>query len=297
MKQEIKLVITDSGLGGLSICADLVRRIQAIEPAENVTIKYINAVPENDRGYNSMSSRQEKISTFRNFLARVDELYAPDSIYIACNSLSVIYPETGHAGDSLTPVRGIVDTGVGLLRSAFDTEAGQGILIFATPTTVDEGTYGKKLIAAGIPPAAIISQACPELANTISNDPGGQQVYDLILEFAQEAMTKAARSFDRYLVYLGCTHYGYRQELFETVFSVLKTPARIVNPNRSAYQEILTLRPRPDEDERPGRVTVEFITRYPIPQREIYTLSMYLSNISPETVTALQNFTLKTDLF
>ena len=67
----MKLVITDSGLGGLSVCAKLLQLLS--EPAganypnysaEDLQITYINAVPSNNRGYNSMSGRAEQLKTF-----------------------------------------------------------------------------------------------------------------------------------------------------------------------------------------------------------------------------------------
>ena len=53
----MKLVITDSGLGGLSVCAKLLQLLSDPQgenypnnPADDLLITYINAVPSNNRG-------------------------------------------------------------------------------------------------------------------------------------------------------------------------------------------------------------------------------------------------------
>ena len=65
------IVITDSGLGGLSVCAQLIHLLKNYSAPENsdplssnLKITYVNAVPSNDRGYNKMSGKKEQIETF-----------------------------------------------------------------------------------------------------------------------------------------------------------------------------------------------------------------------------------------
>ena len=50
-------------------------------------LTFANAAPANDYGYNSMPSREEKLATFDCFLRNVTERFAPDAIYVACNTL------------------------------------------------------------------------------------------------------------------------------------------------------------------------------------------------------------------
>ena len=59
---SMNLVITDSGLGGLSVFAQLMRFLKdrassgnSANLVDNLNITYVNAVPSNERGYNSMS--------------------------------------------------------------------------------------------------------------------------------------------------------------------------------------------------------------------------------------------------
>ena len=71
----MNLVITDSGLGGLSICAQLMRLIKERAkstlpqlPVDDLHITYVNAVPADERGYNFMSGRAEQLETFEKIL-------------------------------------------------------------------------------------------------------------------------------------------------------------------------------------------------------------------------------------
>ncbi len=68
----MNLVITDSGLGGLSVCAQLMSLLKesagsgnSVYPADRLKISYINAVPSNERGYNSMSGKAEQLTNLR----------------------------------------------------------------------------------------------------------------------------------------------------------------------------------------------------------------------------------------
>ncbi len=88
------LVITDSGLGGLSVCAKLMFLLKEAGFTEsncygiNLRITYINASPSNDLGYNDMSDLVEQNYTFKKILKNIEKKYSPDLIFIACGTLS-----------------------------------------------------------------------------------------------------------------------------------------------------------------------------------------------------------------
>ena len=52
----MKIVITDSGLGGLSVLGELERRIKENPIFENAELIFFNALFSPDYGYNSMKS-------------------------------------------------------------------------------------------------------------------------------------------------------------------------------------------------------------------------------------------------
>lgn len=293
----MRLIITDSGLGGLSVCAYLIKHLRTLPQSENYDIKYINAVPEDNYGYNLMASRDEKVITFNHFLTSVNKIYDPDAIFIACNSLSVIFSATTFAKQNNTTVHGIVETGVEMLLKAYTKQLHTGIIIMASDTTVEEQTYSRRLMDSKIPGDHIVSQACTNLANTISNDPDGKIVKEMIRLNVDEALNKFYSPMNHYLVYLGCTHYGYRRNIFNEILCKYDISFELIIPNEYVLPKLINMEKIKGENTNTGEISLEFITRYPIPVREINSLTGFLSPISPETACALQNYVLIKDLF
>ncbi|MEC8543480.1 MAG: hypothetical protein VXY89_07975, partial [SAR324 cluster bacterium] len=88
----MRLVVTDSGLGGLSVCADLLKAPTG-SAAKNTELLYVNAAPDPRRSYNSMESLAEKQDVFQTFLHRLANSYQPDHIFVACHTLSALLSE------------------------------------------------------------------------------------------------------------------------------------------------------------------------------------------------------------
>src|SRR5688572_1547992 len=120
-----------------------------------------------------MPSREVKLQTFDRFLTNVTERYTPDFIYVACNTLSVLLPDTPYFQNAVIPVKGIVETGAGLLLRELQADPQSVAMIFGTQTTIDAGVYPRLLEEQGVDVSRIISQACPGLADTISEDREG----------------------------------------------------------------------------------------------------------------------------
>lgn len=290
------ILITDSGVGGLSVCAYAERFVRTRGFTEPVRLTFANAAPENDYGYNSMPSRDEKLRTFDRFLRNVTARFAPDSIYVACNTLSVLLPDTPYFADAAIPVRGIVETGLELLLRQLEEDPRSVAMIFGTQTTIDARTYSRLLEERGIAPSRIISQACPGLADTISEDREGSRTAAEIRGWVGAALGKA--DADALVVaYLGCTHYGYRQELFSAAFGEAGIEATVVDPNERAVDDLFGAELAGRDEGLSREVEVEFVTRYAIPATTLETLTWFLGDISPRTVAAMQNFVHLPDLF
>ncbi len=274
------ILITDSGVGGLSVVAYAERFVRTQGFTEPVRLTFANAAPANDYGYNSMPSREVKIETFDRFLRNVTARYAPDMIYVACNTLSVLLPEV------TVPAKGIIETGVRSLLDALDLNS--IAIIFATQTTTDAGTYPRLLQERGIDSSCIVSQACPGLADVISEDRSGLKADAEIRRWVAEAMAKLPRRDAPIVACLACTHYGYRKEMFA---AALGETAVVINPNESAVDDLF------DRGGASHEVDVRFVTRYALPAATVETLSWLLSDVSPKTVAAMQNFEHVPDLF
>jgi glutamate racemase len=285
------ILITDSGVGGLSVVAYAERFVRTHGFSEQVRLTFANAAPENDYGYNSMPTRQEKLDTFDRFLLNVTERYAPDSIYVACNTLSVLLPDTQFVGNAPIPVRGIVETGVKLLLRELESDPRRMALIFGTQTTIDAGTYPRLLQERGVGLSRIISQPCPGLADTISEDREGSRTAGEIRGWVRRA-TDHMKSNVPVVAYLACTHYGYRQQFFADAFAEEGIEATVLDPNERAVDDLFGTGGGAVRD-----VEVQFVTRYRIPEATVEALTFFLNDISPRTVEAMRNFVHLPDLF
>ena len=104
-------IITDSGLGGLGVCAGIENNLRRSDLRDSLRITYFNAWPEQGRGYNDLPDTDARARVFNRALACMDRL-RPDQILIACNTLSVLYPMTEYSRMTAVPVIGIIDAGV-----------------------------------------------------------------------------------------------------------------------------------------------------------------------------------------
>ena len=290
------ILITDSGVGGLSVCAYAERFVRTHGFTEPVRLTFANAAPENDYGYNSMPSREVKLQTFDRFLRNVTERYAPDFIYVACNTLSVLLPDTPYFHRAVIPVKGIVETGAELLVRELAADPRSAAMIFGTQTTIDAGAYPRLLDARGVQASRIISQACPGLADTISEDREGVRTRSEIVRWVgaalQKAMDKMQRTDRPVVACLACTHYGYRKDFFARALADAGIRAKVINPNERAVDDLFGSAADASRD-----VDVEFVTRYAIPNTTVEALTWFLSDISPRTVAAMKNFVHVPDLF
>ena len=286
------VLITDSGVGGLSVVAYAERFVRVHGCCEPVRLTFANAAPENDYGYNSMPTREEKLQTFDRFLRNVTGRFAPDSIYVACNTLSVLLPDTPYFHEAAIPVNGIVETGAALLLDALDADPRSMAMIFATQTTTDAGTYPRLLEERGVESWRIVSQACPGLADTISEDREGSRTASEIRHWVGQAIAKMQRPGSPVVAALNCTHYGYRREQFASAFAEAGIAANVVNPNERAAEELFE-----NVSGEHHEVEVEFVTRYAIPNATIDALTFFLDDISPRTVAAMRQFVHVPDLF
>ncbi len=290
------ILITDSGVGGLSVCAYAERFVRTHGFTEPVRLTFANAAPKNNYGYNAMPSREIKVQTFDRFLKNVTQRFAPDLVYVACNTLSVLLPETPYFHEAVIPVKGIVETGADLLLKGLEADPRSVAMIFGTQTTIDAGAYPRLLEARGMETSRIISQACPGLADTISEDREGVRTRSEIVRWVEAAIEKLERADRPVVACLACTHYGYRKDLFAGALADAGIRAKVVNPNERAVDDLFGTRMDAGAGLN-GEVAVEFVTRYAIPEATVEALTWFLSGISPRTVAAMKNFVHLPDLF
>jgi len=289
----LRIGITDSGVGGLSVCAEIEARLRRSPIQEDIELLYLNAAIEDDYSYNSMPDRQTKLQAFDRFLNSVQEKYHPDLLFIACNTLSVLYKDSYFDHHRHIPIEGIVSTGSRAMLAAFERESDITFVIFATPTTIEEAVYSKYLKEHGVPAHQVAEQACPGLPDAISNDGSGQLATRLLEEFVPAALEQFDRTPENVMAFLGCTHYGYQATRFEKALRPMVPRLRIMNPNEGAADTIISkLNTKPGH----GSLKVAFITRYAIPDVAIISLSAYIGEKAPATLSAMKKFTLVPEL-
>jgi glutamate racemase len=207
MRRDTHLVITDSGLGGLSICAGLERGLRLAGVSGDVRLTYVNAWPFEDRGYNDLPDDAARARVFDRALARMAET-RPDRIVIACNTLSILYPQTAFSRSPSVPVRGIVDAGVGLFAEHLAGDPASSIVLVGTRTTIESGTHAARLAQLGVDPKRVAAVSCHGLAGAIERDVDGPRAAALMGECMARA-AEAAPPGGALWLGLCCTHYGY----------------------------------------------------------------------------------------
>jgi len=295
-KKHVTIAVTDSGLGGLSVLAEAAQRLAGAGIFEKVDLVFVNALFSNEGGYNALRTREEKARIFNSALESIAREYHPDLILIACNTLSTIYGQTAFSRSTEVPVVDIIEAGVGLMAKALGDNPGSVVLLFGTPTTVNEGTHARRLAERGFPSSRIMAETCPDLETYIEKDPGGDETAMLIAAYAAEAMGRIKDTAAPFAVSLNCTHYGYSLPLWEDAFDKLgRKPFAILNPN-SAMLDFLFAR------ERMGRypktaVDVHIVSMVKIADDRKKSIAGCLEKVSPLTASALTKYELRPGLF
>jgi glutamate racemase len=295
-KDSITVLVTDSGLGGLSVCAAVDSLARATGRYKQMHLIFANALPESGSGYNRMKSLDEKVRVFDAAIRGMAGSYHPDVVLIACNTLSVVYPPPTFAREAPMPVVGIVTMGVDLMEEELRKSPGSTAIVFGTETTVEAGTHKRLLMERGVPSDHIIVQACPELAGKIERDARGEGVQEAIAQFADEAVAKSAAPMKKIVAALCCTHYGYCGGFFRTALSKRTGgEVTILDPNVRMSKLLF-----PDDRRIPStspEVIVRVVSRAVITSEEVLSIGTLLLPVSTPTAGALQRYELKRDLF
>ena len=118
------VLLADSGLGGLAVCAALERSLRAFSDC-SLRLTYFNAAPDAQQGYNDQPDTPARAALLDRALSAMEALQ-PDRIVLACNTLSVLYEHTAHArrgaGRATGIVTGILEAGLRLFAGALSAD-------------------------------------------------------------------------------------------------------------------------------------------------------------------------------
>ena len=281
--RPLQLVITDSGLGGLAVCAGLERAVRDQVAATGLRLTYVNAWPEEGRGYNDLPDLAARAAAFDRALSALDGL-SPDLLVIACNTLSIVHEHTAHRRRAP-----YVDLFVQALRA----KPASILVLLGTRTTIDSGVHARRLIERGVDAARIGGASCHGLATAIETAPSGPATNALLDTCARRAAA-AAGPGSPLLAGLCCTHYGLvADRLSAAIARHAARPVEPLDPNGRMVRDIVTrlsaadiLRPAPE-----AVLRVKVVSKVVLPDAKRHNVAELLEPVSPATARALRDYT------
>jgi glutamate racemase len=287
-KADVTIVVTDSGLGGLSVAADLAGRLPASGIVKSARIVFVNAEPDAKWGFNDLRNDADKVRIFDGALSAMEARYRPDLILIACNTLSVVWPRTAHAKAGGVETVEIVSLGAGLIERELAAKPGATALVFATKTTIESGAHKRLLVDAGVAPDHVVGEACPKLAGAIERGASSNETVAYVKKFVADALDKRATRDGPLVVSLNCTHFPYVKPLWEQAFATAGYPGvKVLDPN--PLMTDLVLREGGEKRFPKTSVTVEAVSKVPVDAGTRANLAALLGKTSPETADALRH--------
>lgn len=291
---NVRIVITDSGLGGLSVVAEFEKRLRKFPIFNNVELMFFNSLYSSEYGYNSLHNFSEKVRIFNNALNSIEQNYNPDLILIACNTLSVVFPHTEFSQNPKMDVKGILESSVDLFKNRIQNDDDK-IILFGTPTTINSDVYKNELINFGVKETQIVNQACPDLESEIQRNPNSDKTHNSISKFVKDALDSINSIPQKIYAGFCCTHYGYSEKIFfDELSKQCDSEVEILNPN-SKMLDFLFAAPKKLYDN--SNAIVRVVTQVKLKKNQIKSLSDILVNDSPKTAKAIENYEYVNNLF
>jgi glutamate racemase len=273
------------------VCAGLE---QALRARGGARLTYVNAWPEEGRGYNDLPDMAARAHVFDRALGRMAAM-RPDAILIACNTLSIVYEHTAFKATGSVPVRGIIEGGIRLFHDALEGHPRSALVVIGTKTTIGSGVHRDRLLAAGVSPQRLGGASCHGLATAIERGPDSDDTASLMATCASAA-AKAAPPGDPLFLGLACTHYGMvAGRLVEAVAAASGREVRPLDPNRwmvsAALAEFI---PTPAGA---ASSSIEVMSKVELSSGQRDGVARLLEQSSPATSAALRRYTHVPDLF
>ncbi len=294
-RPDVTILVTDSGLGGLSVAADVAARLPESGVFRRARVVFYNALFHSN-GYNSLETEEEKARIFDRVLRAMARRYRPDILLIACNTLSIVYENTRFSRRPRFPVVGIVETGVDLIDRHLRDNPEATVVIFGTKTTIGSETHKRLLVEKGHSANRIVGQACHRLAGAIERGTDTEETVGYINQFVGEALDKIGSRDGPIFGSFNCTHYGYTHGQFAAAFEAAGHPGiEFIDPNPLMADFMFR---SPYLNRFPGtEVTVEVVSRLEITEEKRKAIGPLLREISPSTAEALETYLLDPNLF
>jgi glutamate racemase len=288
-KDSVVILVTDSGLGGLSVAANVVKRMDSLGVFSSAQVIFFNAQPSKEQGYNSMKTAEQKIAVFNSALEAMATNFKPDILLVACNTLSVLYDYTEFSKSNSIPVIGVVEAGVKLMGDAKQKNENASILLFATRTTVNQDSHREGLAKLGLDPKQVITQSCPSLAGAIERGTQSTETDSLVELYTKNAIANLPEGTDEVYVSLNCTHYPYIKDLFsKKIESEGLSVAEVLDPN--PYMADILFPEKYVNRISDPEVTVYVLSQPVLDDDRIASIGPLIKKMSPITAEALENW-------
>lgn len=295
-KESVRILVTDSGLGGLSVLAEIENLLRKYKSFKNVELIFVNSLLRSDYKFNSMKDETEKIKVFDYILSQIYSQFNPDIILIACNTLSVITTKTNFFKDAKIPVIDIVDFGVNMILKKCEQKYSCDILILGTETTINSNNHKEKLIKNGINEKLIYTQGIPNLESEIQMNPESDMVLNLIDFYFDEVKENRKENKNGLLIALCCSHYGYSLNSFEKIArEKFGKGTYVLNPNSEMAKSIIYK--KNINKYKNISISVAVFSQAELSEQEIDSISKELQKKSLLTSKALNSYINRKDLF
>jgi glutamate racemase len=219
MNADAPIGVFDSGVGGLTVVHELVRRL----PAESIIYFGDTArVPYGPKSAETVRRYSREASAYLAWRG-------VKALVVACNTA------TAHAYEELRstlriPVIGVIQPGA---RAAAQTTTSQRVGVIGTAGTIRSGAYDYA-VRSLLPDARVYAQPCPLFVPIIEE---GWSEHEVARLAAQEYL-KPLRDVDADVLILGCTHYPL---LRNVIAQVMGPTVALVDSAAETAQEVAEL--------------------------------------------------------
>lgn len=294
MTKKIKILATDSGLGGLAITAELVEKIKAERQFEEAEIIFFNCRPSDESGYDPLGSNEVRARVFSKALYAMYEKFQPDVILIACNTLSAIYEMCKFSKSPPVPVIGIIEDGVDKIFNLLNAHPETHMIMFGTTTTVSSGVHKDILTGMGIDAGRLHYQDCSSLPSVIDYGAESDKVKTMVKSFMESGVAKTCGK--PFGISLLCTHFGYSLPVFSEFAQKFENfSGDIINPNSAIVDSFL----KKYESGKVSntKITIKCCTHSIINHEMRQAMFPLLKKISPDTAQAFLDTLHTPDMF
>mgnify|MGYP002852816769 CR=1 FL=1 len=226
--------IFDSGVGGLTVMREIMRRL----PNENLI--YFGDTARVPYG----SKSKDTIGKYSGQIVRFLKTKNVKAIVIACNTASSLALDDLRKKSDL-PIIGVVEPGAVMAAKTTQTQV---VGVIGTVSTIKSQIYNRKLMAIN-PEITLISKACPLFCPLVEEG----LLEDRVTEDIASRYLHELKEYDLDTLILGCTHYPL---LRHTIARIMGESVHLINP---AYETAKFLKEELEEKDllRKGEVSLD----------------------------------------